>query len=85
MNYLHYEFDASSDNVIEVTLDKQANVELLDTTNYISFRQGRSYRTYGGLAKVSPLRLRPPHAGHWHVVVHLGGYRGSVRAGARLI
>jgi hypothetical protein len=26
MNYLHYEFDLSSGDIVEVTLDKQANV-----------------------------------------------------------
>jgi hypothetical protein len=40
MNYLHYEFDVEPQDVIEVTLDKQANVRLLDDTNYALYRQG---------------------------------------------
>ncbi|UPK06259.1 DUF1883 domain-containing protein [Bradyrhizobium sp. 170] len=31
------------------------------------------------------MRLQVPNAGHWHVAVDLGGYRGSVRAGVRLL
>ncbi|MGD8718897.1 MAG: DUF1883 domain-containing protein [Candidatus Zixiibacteriota bacterium] len=85
MRYLRYEFDAGPDDVIEVSLDKQANVILLDRVNYQGFRAGRRYKYYGGLATRSPFRLSPPHYGHWYVVVHRGGYPGSVRASARLI
>ena len=83
MNHLHYEFDAGPDHVIEVTLDRAANVQLLDSDNYESYRQGHGYR--GGYATTSPVQLVPPHTGHWHVVIDLGGGAGRVRASARLI
>lgn len=85
MNFLHSEFDAGRDDVIEVTLDGQANVMLLDPSNFNNYKEGKSYRYNGGLAKESPVRLVPPHDGHWHVVVDLGGYAGSVRAGMRVL
>ncbi|HSH81991.1 MAG TPA: DUF1883 domain-containing protein [Herpetosiphonaceae bacterium] len=85
MNHLHQEFDLSANAVVEVTLDRQANVLLLDSLNYQAYRRGGSYRYTGGLAKVSPARLRPPHAGHWHIVIDLGGYAGQVRAGVRVL
>jgi hypothetical protein len=85
MNFLHYEFQLSSDDVVEVTLDKQANVRLLDDINYSYYTSGERHTYYGGLAKVSPVRIRPPHAGHWHVVIDLGGYAGTVRASVRVI
>ncbi len=85
MNFLHYEFDLATDDVVEVTLDKQANVRLLDDLNYNSFRNGQQHRYHGGLAKSSPVLLTAPHAGHWHVVVDLGGYPGTVRASARVL
>jgi len=80
MKFLHWDMNAGPDNVIQVELDKQANVLLMDDSNFSSYRNGRSYRYYGGLAKRSPATLVPPHSGHWHVVVDLGGYAGSVRA-----
>lgn len=80
MKYLYYEVTVGRDDVIEVELSGQANVRLMDSANYNSFRAGRAHRFHGGLAKVSPLALRPPSAGHWYVVVDLGGYSGSVRA-----
>lgn len=85
MNFLHYEFDLGENDSVEVILDKQANVRLLDDANFASFRDGRQYHYYGGLAKVSPVKLVAPRAGHWHVVVDLGGYAGTVRATARVL
>lgn len=85
MDHLHQELDLSGNAVVEVTLDRQANVLLLDSPNYQAYRRGASYRYTGGLAKVSPARLRPPHAGRWHVVINLGGGGGRVHAGVRVL
>ena len=80
MKFLHWDINAGPDNVIQVELDQQANVLLMDDINFNCYRNGRSYRYFGGLAKQSPSTLVPPHSGHWHVVVDLGGYAGSVQA-----
>lgn len=85
MNFLHYEFDLSADDIVEVTLDKQANVRLLDSTNFSLYQSGKQHRYHGGLAKTSPVRISAPHAGHWHVVIDLGGYAGTVGASARVL
>lgn len=80
MNFLHYEVDAGPGNVVRVTLDKQANVRLMDGHNFQRYRNGQGHEYYGGLAEVSPFNLRPPSHGRWHITVDLGGYEGSVRA-----
>ena len=85
MKCLHYEFDAGPGDIIQVRLDKQANVRLLDGVNYQLYHMGRRYRYIGGLAKRSPVSLRPPHTGHWHVVVDLGGYAGTIKASASVV
>ena len=85
MNYLHYNFHLQSGEIVEVTLDKQANVLLLDDSNYSKYRRGKQHRYYGGLAIESPTRISPPHTGHWHLVVDLGGYTGTVKASVRTI
>jgi hypothetical protein len=85
MNFLHYEFDLAADDVVEVTLDKQANVRLLDSANFSAYRDGRQHHYHGGLAKSSPIRIAAPHSGHLHLVVDLGGYSGTVRASARVL
>ena len=82
MNFLKYEFDAGPNEVIQVNLDRQANVRLLDSINFQKYRNGQQHIYYGGHATASPVRLRPPYQGHWYVVVDLGGYAGTVRASA---
>lgn len=88
MNYLHYEIDVDPNDstaVIEVVMDRSANVLLLDDSNYENYQTGKTYRYWGGLARESPVRLVPPRSGHWHVVINLGGFPGTVRASVRKI
>ncbi len=82
MNFLQYEFDAGPGDIIQVNLDRQANVRLLDWNNFQKYRNGQQHTYYGGHATTSRINLRPPHQGHWYVVVDLGGYSGQVRASA---
>jgi len=85
VNFLHYPVSAGPNDVVEITVDKQANVRLMDDTNFGKYKRGEKHTYYGGLASVSPVRLKPPHDGHWNVVVDLGGYGGSVRASVRVL
>lgn len=85
MHFLHTEFHGGPSDTALVTLDSQANVMLLDDHNFQAYRRGASFHYQGGLVKQSPVRLSPPHYGHWHVVVDLGGYSGRVKAGVRIL
>jgi hypothetical protein len=71
--------------IVEVTLSSGANVRLMDSSNFSSYKSGRSHRYAGGLARRSPVRLAIPHSGHWHVAVDMQGLRGSTRAGVRVL
>lgn len=84
MNFLHYDLHLGSSDVVEVRLDKQANVRLLDAHNFGQYKAGRKHQYRGGLVKQSPFRISPPHAGHWHLVVDLGGYAGKVKASVQV-
>ena len=85
MNFLQYEFNTKSGEIIRVVLDKQANVRLLDSSNFGKYKNGQSHHYHGGLAKQSPFTLVPPHAGHWYVVIDLGGRPGTVRASVQVL
>lgn len=85
MEHLHYQFNAQTGDVVEVILDHAANVQLLDMLNYTNYTMGEPFRYYGGYAQVSPYRIRPPHSGHWHLAVDLGGSPGSVRASVQVV
>jgi hypothetical protein len=80
MNFLHYELQLGQHDVVVVTLDKQANVQLMDSSNFDNYRRRERFSYYGGLVKQSPFRLKPPHGGNWHLAIDLGGYAGSVSA-----
>ena len=85
MNFLHYPLNLGSGDIVEVTLDKRANVRLLDEANLAMYQRGEQHTYYGGQAKVSPARIPVPHPGSWHLVIDLGGYPGTVRASVRTI
>jgi len=76
----------SSGEIVEITLSgSAANVRLMDSSNYQSFKNGRQHQYFGGLAKRSPIRLQIPHSGHWYVTVDLQGLQGSVRSSMRIL
>jgi hypothetical protein len=85
MDFLHADFFGKPNDVAIVKLDNQANVMLLDDINFSAYKQGRSFKYYGGWACHSPVRLSPPHSGHWHVIIDLGGSVGSISANVRFV
>lgn len=85
MRYLDYDLDVSAGDVVVVELNRAANVRLLDSNNFSRYRRGERHQYIGGLARVSPVRLSVPRNGHWHLVVDLGGYAGSVSASVSVL
>jgi hypothetical protein len=86
MNFLHHDLgNQRGGEIVEVTLSGRANVRLMDSSNFQSYRRGGSHRAFGGHATRSPTRLQIPHSGHWHVAIDLGGYGGRIRAGVRVL
>lgn len=72
--------------IVEITLSRNAaNVRLMDSSNFSSYRNRRQHRYIGGLARQSPVRLQIPHSGHWYVAVDMQGLAGSVRSSARIL
>jgi TIR domain/Domain of unknown function (DUF1883) len=75
-------------DIVEVVLQgNQANVLLMDSANFSSFKRNGTYRqAYGGLAERSQVHLAVPRSGHWYGVAFIPpGYRGSARAGFRVL
>jgi uncharacterized protein YxjI len=86
LNYSVYDLkQQKAGETVEVELSAAANVLLLDSSNYSSFRAGRQHRYHGGLAKQSPIHLQIPRSGHWYLVIHMAGLRGSVRHSMRIL
>lgn len=86
MNFIHTDLgQRQRGEIVEVTLTSAANVRLMDSSNFSSYRNGRRHKYFGGLAKQSPIRLQIPQSGHWHVAVDMQGLRGSTRASVRVL
>lgn len=71
--------------VVEVQLSNAANVRLMDSSNYSSYKRGQQHRFYGGHVKQSPYRIPVPNSGHWYVAIDLGGYSGTIRSSVRVL
>ena len=87
MKFTHYNLGQKrGGEIIEVTLQgSAANVRLMDSSNFNSYRSGRNHRYQGGLVKQSPYRLQIPRSGQWHITVDMAGLRGSVRSSIRTL
>lgn len=87
MDFSHFDLgQVEQGRVVHVALSgTEANVRLLDDSNFRSYRAGRRHHYHGGHATRSPVQLQVPHAGHWHVAVDLGGSGGRVSAQVTLL
>lgn len=86
MQFIHNDLgNRQGGEIVEITLTSGANVRLMDSSNFSNYKSGRQHKYIGGLAKISPLKLQIPRAGHWHVTVDMQGLRGSTRASVRVL
>jgi hypothetical protein len=85
--FIHHDLgNISRGQIVEIELSgNAANVQLLDSSNFNNYKNGRKYRYIGGLAKKSPVRLQIPTSGHWHVAIDMRGLRGTVRSSVRVL
>ncbi|WP_211248994.1 DUF1883 domain-containing protein [Paraoerskovia marina] len=85
-NFMKYDLGRiEKGSTVVVTLSTGANVRLMDSSNFTSYRNGREHRYYGGLAKRTPFRIVVASTGTWYVTVDLAGLRAtSVRSGVRV-
>lgn len=87
MNFQQYDLgNLDRGRVVEITLSgSAANVQLLDSSNFSNYKNGRKYRYVGGLVTRSPIRLQTTHSGHWYVAIDLRGLKGTVRSSVRVL
>lgn len=86
MQYQYYDLgNVEKGKIVEITLGYAANVRIMDSSNYSSFKNGRKHHFIGGYVKRSPYKAVLPRSGHWYVVVGLGGYAGKVKSGVRVL
>jgi hypothetical protein len=87
MKFADYDLgNLNGGEIVEVTLSgTAANVRLVDSSNFQSYKEGRSHKYYGGHMTQSPARIQVPHSGYWHIVIDLGGFAGSLRSAVQVL
>lgn len=87
MKFIHNDLgQRKKGEIVEISLQgSAANVRLMDSSNFSNYKNGRQHRSYGGLAKQSPVRIGIPNSGHWHVVIDMQGLVGNTRASVRIL
>lgn len=82
MDFAKYDLGRlESGSTVVVTLKgSAANVRLMDSSDFTSYKNGRKHKYIGGLVKRSPIRLQVPKSGHWYVTVDMIGLKGSARS-----
>lgn len=87
MKFTHYDLGrVSADDTVEITLTgNAANVRLMNASDFNRFRSGKQHHYIGGLMKRSPMQLRIPTSGHWHVTVDMQGLRGTTSSSIRMM
>jgi hypothetical protein len=87
MSFAYYDlgFRHRGDVVVVTLSGSAANVRLMDTGNYHSYKSGRRHQFYGGLMRRSPAEIVVPRHGHWYVTVDMQGLRGQTRSSVQVI
>ena len=85
ISHLQSSYNLTGGQVVSVEINMQANVMLMDSQNYSSYRNRRGFKYYGGSFKRSPANIQVPHTGLWYVVVDLGGGSGRISTSIRIL
>lgn len=80
MEFIHYDLQLGSSDIVRIELDKQANVKLMDYWNYQNYKNGKDHRYFGGVQQISPARIPAPHAGNWYLCIDLGLGGGNIKS-----
>ena len=87
MNYTRYDLGQrrGGETVVVTLRGNAANVRLMDSSAFSSFKRGAQHKYHGGHYNRSPVRLQIPRAGHWYVVIDLGGHPGRVNSSVQVL
>lgn len=86
MQYQYHDLgNIKQGNIVEVTLGYAANVKIMDSSNFSSYKKGNKHRYIGGFVKRSPYKVSIPNNGHWYVSIDLGGNAGKISSSVKVL
>jgi hypothetical protein len=80
INYLYYEMDAGTKDLIQIQLSNKLVARLYDSDNFQKYRDGKPdpQAAREQIAAVSPTYIAPPKNQHWFLVLDNEGQSFSV-------
>ena len=87
MKYQAYDLgQLEGGETIEVTLNgNSANVKLMNSSNFSSYKSNRAHTYYGGHITRSPYNVTVPNSGRWYVTIDLGGFAGTFNSSVKIL
>ena len=80
MQYIHYQIKVFPHNNIVVTVDKQANIKLLNNIMYERYKSGKNVKPSLAFLDSGGTSFKVPYKGEWHVIIEHGNYQGELTA-----
>ncbi len=74
MKYLHKQVKAGRNCVVVVNFDQPCKVMLLKDSQYLKYKDGKTYDYRGGFSENSPVKFILPEGATWHVIIERGSY-----------
>ncbi len=78
MEFIHAREFLAGNQYVRVECNSQCNVILTDDINFRDYKEGRSFRYYGGFFKEFPAVLVPPYPGYWNITIDSGGKSATI-------
>ncbi len=86
MEFQQYDLgQVQAGRIVEVTLGYAANVKIMDSFNFSSYKRGGAHRFIGGYVTESPYKASIPNSGHWYVTIDLGGHAGKISSSVQVL
>jgi len=87
-NYVFYEMNAGTENLIQVVINVRLNAFLLDDDNFPKYKNGLDWKQIRADVSIqtatNPTYIVPPKKQHWYLVIDNGGKPLGGNLGVRL-
>ena len=85
MHHLHKILNLETSDVVQVEVSSPAHLYLMDEPSYGLYCADEEFEYYGETVRRSPYKIRPPHAGIWHLVIEQADPSTPLSAGVQIL
>ena len=78
MKFLQQPFEAKCRQIVQVEFDLPAKVKLIEHSEYVKYKLGKTYNYRGGHYAKSPVEFEVPFDGVWHAIIEKGPHNQPI-------